>query len=59
MNEKYMTYSKLLEPGYIGNVKIKNRLIMSPMKTHFTTGDPSVLADRYYMHITKIVQKAV
>ena len=54
-----MTYSKLLEPGYIGNVKIKNRLIMSPMKTHFTTGDPSVLADRYYMHITKIVQKAV
>jgi len=26
-----MAYDKLFEPGYIGKVKIKNRLVMSPM----------------------------
>ncbi len=43
-----MAYDKLFEPGYIGKVKIKNRLVMSPMNTQFTTGDPSVFSDRYF-----------
>jgi len=36
------------EPGYIGKVKIKNRLVMSPMNTHFSIGDPAVLSERYF-----------
>lgn len=43
-----MAYDKLFEPAHIGNLKIKNRLVMSPMNTHFTTGEPSVLSERYF-----------
>jgi len=43
-----MAYDKLFEPGYIGKVKIKNRLVMSPMNTHFSIGDPAVLSERYF-----------
>lgn len=43
-----MAYDKLFEPANIGKAKIKNRLVMSPMNTHFTTGEPSVLSDRYF-----------
>lgn len=43
-----MAYSKLFEPAYIGNVEIKNRLVLSPMNTHFTSGEPSVLTERYF-----------
>lgn len=43
-----MVYQKLFEPGYIGNLKIKNRIVMSPINTHFTIGDPSVLTERYF-----------
>lgn len=43
-----MAYDKLFEPGYIGKLKIKNRLVMSPMNTQFSTGDPSVLSERYF-----------
>lgn len=43
-----MAYDKLFEPGYIGNLKIKNRLIMSPINPQFTIGEPSVLGERFY-----------
>jgi 2,4-dienoyl-CoA reductase-like NADH-dependent reductase (Old Yellow Enzyme family) len=32
-------YKKLLEPGYIGTLKLKNRIIMAPMGTNFATSD--------------------
>jgi len=43
-----MAYDKLFEPGYIGKLKIKNRLVMSPINTQFTTGDPSILGEKFY-----------
>ena len=43
-----MAYDKLFEPAYIGNLKLKNRLVLSPMNTHFSIGEPSVLAERYF-----------
>lgn len=38
-----MTYKKLFEPGKIGNVTIKNRVVMPPMGTglaFFSGGEP-------------------
>ncbi len=43
-----MAYDKLFEPAYIGNLKIKNRLVMSPMNTQFSIGEPPVLGERYF-----------
>lgn len=43
-----MAYDKLFEPGYIGNLKIKNRLVFSPIATQFTVGNPPVFAEKYY-----------
>ncbi len=43
-----MAYDKLFEPVYIGNLKIKNRLVMSPMNTQFSIGEPPVLGERYF-----------
>lgn len=43
-----MVYGKLFEPACIGNVKIKNRIVMSPMNTQFSIGEPSLLAERYF-----------
>ncbi len=43
-----MAYDKLFEPAHIGNLKIKNRLVMSPMNTQFSIGEPPVLGERYY-----------
>ena len=43
-----MAFEKLFEPAYIGKLKIKNRLVLSPMNTHFSIGEPSVLAEKYY-----------
>jgi len=43
-----MAYDKLFEPGYIGKLKIKNRLVMSPINTQFTTGEPSILGEKFY-----------
>lgn len=44
----FMSYDKLFEPAYIGKLKLKNRLVLSPMNTQFSIGDPSVLGERYY-----------
>ena len=35
-------FKKLLEPGYIGKVRVKNRIIQAPMRTGFATRDGSV-----------------
>lgn len=43
-----MAYDELFKPGYIGKLKIKNRLVFSPINTHFTTGEPPVLGERFY-----------
>lgn len=43
-----MAYDRLFEPGRIGNLKIKNRLVMSPMNTQFSTGEPPILGERYF-----------
>lgn len=43
-----MTYDKLFEPAYIGNLKIKNRIVFSPVNPQFTIGEPSVPAERFY-----------
>lgn len=43
-----MAYDKLFEPAYIGKLKIKNRLVMSPMNTHFTVGEPPYLSEKYF-----------
>ena len=34
-----MTYERLLEPGQIGRMKLRNRIVMSPTETHFTASD--------------------
>ncbi|MGI6583933.1 MAG: hypothetical protein ACOX3O_08530 [bacterium] len=45
-----MTYKKLFEPGKIGNVTIKNRVVMPPMGTGlaFFSGEASPDIIRYY-----------
>ena len=43
-----MAYESLFEPGYIGKTKIKNRIVMAPMNTQFTMGEPPVLSERYF-----------
>jgi len=43
-----MASEKLFEPINIGKCKIKNRLVMSPINTQFTTGDPAVLSEKFY-----------
>jgi 2,4-dienoyl-CoA reductase-like NADH-dependent reductase (Old Yellow Enzyme family)/thioredoxin reductase len=35
-------FSKLFEPGYIGRMKIKNRIVMPPMATNYATEDGHV-----------------
>ena len=32
-------YEKLLEPGTIGRMNLRNRIVMSPTETHFTASD--------------------
>ena len=32
-------YDKLLEPGKIGRLQLRNRIVMSPTETHFTASD--------------------
>ena len=34
-----MTYERLLEPGQIGRMKLRNRIVMSPTETHFTASN--------------------
>lgn len=43
-----MAYNKLFQKGHIGNLELKNRLVMSPMHPHFAIGDPLFTADRFY-----------
>ena len=50
-----MEFTKLFQPGVIGGLQIKNRMIMSPMGTHFPEEDGSV-GDRlinYYVERAK------
>jgi 2,4-dienoyl-CoA reductase-like NADH-dependent reductase (Old Yellow Enzyme family)/thioredoxin reductase len=35
-------FSKLFEPGFIGTLRVKNRIIMSPMITHYATREGGV-----------------
>ncbi len=44
-----LDYSKLLEPGSIGTLKIRNRIVMPPMATNFADADGKV-TDRMIAH---------
>jgi 2,4-dienoyl-CoA reductase-like NADH-dependent reductase (Old Yellow Enzyme family)/thioredoxin reductase len=37
-----MEFTKLFQPGVIGGVQIRNRIVMAPMGTHFAEADGSV-----------------
>ena len=43
-------YPHLFEPGYIGNLRIKNRIVMPPMGTHFASamGEATERTVRHY-----------
>lgn len=43
-----MAYNKLFQKGHIGNLELKNRIVMSPMHPHFAMGDPLFLGERFY-----------
>ncbi len=42
-----MKYQKLFEPGSIGGITLRNRIVMSPMQTHFTQGGDNRYTERY------------
>jgi 2,4-dienoyl-CoA reductase-like NADH-dependent reductase (Old Yellow Enzyme family)/thioredoxin reductase len=50
-----MKFVKLLEPGFIGNLEIKNRVIKAPCQTRFASRDGSVTSRllRYYKEVAK------
>ena len=38
-------FKRVFEPGYIGKLKLKNRIVMAPIGTRFPVGDGFVTED--------------